>query len=228
MKQLESQSQTPRSSIHFYLREGVLPPPEKTASNASLYSQAHLSRLQAIRRQKEGGRVLPLGLLKRAAELMDRGVEPDVALDLEQSVLGAVDTSQEATFVGSEELATAAGVDVTFVQTLLDHALLVPPAEGAGFDGADLTIVRTLSALVNASGLDVALAAPISRGIREISEYEMSLRNRAAEAMDDQSAAELTLAFQQGVQTMHAYLFYRWRLRDIERLRIADGEVRDA
>ena len=42
-----------KETIHYYLREGLLPPPRKTARNAALYSDEHLHRLHLIRSLRE-------------------------------------------------------------------------------------------------------------------------------------------------------------------------------
>lgn len=42
-----------KETIHYYLREGLLPPPRKTARNAALYGNKHLHRLRLIRSLRE-------------------------------------------------------------------------------------------------------------------------------------------------------------------------------
>ena len=47
-----------RSAIHFYLREGLLPQPQKTAVNRSLYTEDHIALLRKIAELKQCGRTL--------------------------------------------------------------------------------------------------------------------------------------------------------------------------
>lgn len=47
-----------RSSIHFYLREGLLPQPQKTAVNRALYTTDHVDLLNRITELKESGHSL--------------------------------------------------------------------------------------------------------------------------------------------------------------------------
>lgn len=49
---------TSRSAIHFYLREGLLPQPQKTAVNRSPYAEDHVTLLNKIAKLKESGRSL--------------------------------------------------------------------------------------------------------------------------------------------------------------------------
>lgn len=63
MRDLERASGVGRETIRFYIREGLLPEPLRTARNAALYDDEHLSRLLAIRRLRED-RYLPLGVIR--------------------------------------------------------------------------------------------------------------------------------------------------------------------
>jgi AcrR family transcriptional regulator/predicted DNA-binding transcriptional regulator AlpA len=47
-----------RSAIHFYLREGLLPQPQKTAVNRSLYTEDHIGLLHKIAELKASGHTL--------------------------------------------------------------------------------------------------------------------------------------------------------------------------
>ncbi|MFN7174973.1 MAG: MerR family transcriptional regulator, partial [Thermaurantiacus tibetensis] len=63
MRDLERASGIGRETIRFYIREGLLPEPVRTARNAALYGEEHLTRLLAIRRLRED-RFLPLGVIR--------------------------------------------------------------------------------------------------------------------------------------------------------------------
>lgn len=229
MRELEAATGVPRSTIHYYLRQGILPPAEKAARNSASYGEHHLRRLGAIARLRELGVQLPLTLLKRAAELMDRDVEPEVAIDLERAVVGAAPTGAPTRPMSAPELASAAEVPVAFVEQLIEARLLVPiPGDPPSFDGTDLRLVRLTQSLVEATGLAPAVATRISDTVRDLSRYEMELRNRAVAGRGDAESFELTLRIQEGVHLIHSYLFYRWRLHDIARLRRQEAEKGDA
>lgn len=219
MKELEAASGVPRSTIHYYLKAGILPEPEKTARNAAIYDERHLRRLQAIDYLKRQRGALPLGLLKRAAELMERGVEPEVALELERAVVGSATVEGTSERMSERELAEAAGAPLEFVQTMIECKLLVPlPGQDPPFDETDLRLVQVVHPLAQATGLDLRVAIRISETIRDLSRYEMSLRNLAVAGNADREAFDLTRSIQEGVNAIHAYLFYRYRLHDIAEL----------
>lgn len=67
MKELEERTGLGREAIRFYIREGLLPEPEKPRRNVANYSEDHVSRIQLIRKLKDE-RFLPLGVIR---ELLD-------------------------------------------------------------------------------------------------------------------------------------------------------------
>jgi AcrR family transcriptional regulator len=64
MSELEQASGVPRSAIHFYLREGLLPRATRTATNRALYTDAHLDLVGEVRRLRREG--LRLSAIKAA------------------------------------------------------------------------------------------------------------------------------------------------------------------
>lgn len=52
---LEKASGVPRTTIHYYLRLGLLPRPQKTAASRSLYTEEHVAILRDIAKLKQAG-----------------------------------------------------------------------------------------------------------------------------------------------------------------------------
>ncbi len=63
MKELVEKTGVPRTTIHFYLRQGLLPPPNKSGRTMAYYDNTHVKRLKEIEILKKGLRV-PIRLLK--------------------------------------------------------------------------------------------------------------------------------------------------------------------
>lgn len=70
MKELEARTGVSRESIHFYLREGLLPEPDRPKRNVALYSEEHVLRIRAIKRLQEE-RFLPLGRIREILQNAD-------------------------------------------------------------------------------------------------------------------------------------------------------------
>jgi AcrR family transcriptional regulator len=62
--ELEKASGVPRSTIYYYVREGLLPTAQKAAASRAIYSESHLELLDEITRLKDSG--LQLGAIKRS------------------------------------------------------------------------------------------------------------------------------------------------------------------
>ena len=90
MRELAERSGLPPSTIHYYLSEGLVPEPEKPTRNSARYGPEHLERLNLIRSLRARGEGLPMSAVRRVLELVDQGVEPEVAVALQRSVLGAM------------------------------------------------------------------------------------------------------------------------------------------
>jgi len=63
MKELEARTGVGREAIRFYIREGMLPEPQRPKRNVAFYSEDHVRRLRAIRKLQEE-RFLPLSVIK--------------------------------------------------------------------------------------------------------------------------------------------------------------------
>jgi DNA-binding transcriptional MerR regulator len=64
MAELSAKSGVPRETIHFYLREGLLPRPRKGGRTVAYYDEQHLERLAFIRRLREE-KYLPIAVIRR-------------------------------------------------------------------------------------------------------------------------------------------------------------------
>lgn len=65
MRELERATGVNRETIRVYIREGLLPEPERPKGNVADYSAAHVSAIRAIRELKRGGNIT-VPQLKRA------------------------------------------------------------------------------------------------------------------------------------------------------------------
>jgi DNA-binding transcriptional MerR regulator len=90
ISELSSGSGVPIPTIKFYLRESLLPPGRRVATNRAQYDEGHVRRLHLIRALVEVGG-LPLGTVREVLEAVD---DPDVpmheALGIAHRSLGPV------------------------------------------------------------------------------------------------------------------------------------------
>lgn len=78
MRELEQASGVGRETIRYYIREGLLPEPDRTSRNSAFYTTEHVTRLRAIKRLQEE-RFLPLAVIRSLLDSDDgdRWLAPD-------------------------------------------------------------------------------------------------------------------------------------------------------
>jgi len=76
IKELSQRSGVPRSTIHYYLREGLLHPPAKTGRTMAYYDETHLKMLATMKRLKKDLR-MPIAFLKEELARLGEGGFPE-------------------------------------------------------------------------------------------------------------------------------------------------------
>jgi DNA-binding transcriptional MerR regulator len=79
MAELARRSGIARETIHYYLREGLLPPPERKGKTSAFYDDSHLERLRLIRRLRDE-KYLPVAVIR---SMFEAGLEVEDGADLD-------------------------------------------------------------------------------------------------------------------------------------------------
>lgn len=147
MRELEKASGVGRETIRYYIREGLLPEPDRASRNSAFYNDDHIQRLRAIKRMQEE-RFLPLAVIRALleAEDGDRWLAPE-AFPMLDSMLAA---------------------------RLGDAAVRTPVAELAANMAQGMESINELTAIdmisVDAAGTVSARDAAIAHCIEDLSE----------------------------------------------------------
>lgn len=217
MRDLEKACELPASAIRFYLKMGLLPEPHRPTPNSALYGHDHIDALKALKRIKALAPELPLIQLKRVLELVDQGVEPEVALSLHRAVAQGGSISNHTLTLS--ELVRAADVEPDLIERLIDASILVPLQSGADrlFNEVDLQVVRGLASVISIVPNGVAALSDVADLLRRASAREMEIRNTVSSGLSPDQAALISHQMQEWGSFWHAYLFARLRLQDIAR-----------
>ncbi|MBU1168469.1 MAG: MerR family transcriptional regulator [Proteobacteria bacterium] len=83
INEVEKLTGVPRSTIHFYLREGLLHPPIKTSLTMSYYDDEHIERITLIQKMKNDLKI-PISYIKErlSSHLKEYQSHPDFMADL--------------------------------------------------------------------------------------------------------------------------------------------------
>ena len=91
ISELERLTDTPRSTIYYYVRDGLLPAAQKAAASRAVYSDVHVEALREIRRLKEDGVQLDV-IRERIRPLVEsrQAQEPDLVARRTQQTRDAI------------------------------------------------------------------------------------------------------------------------------------------
>lgn len=92
MRELETRTGVGRETIRFYIREGLLPEPDRASRNSASYSDEHVTRVRAIKRLQEE-RFLPLAVIRTLLDGDDaqRWLEPQAFPQLDSLLTARLD-----------------------------------------------------------------------------------------------------------------------------------------
>lgn len=216
MQDLVRETGLPRTAIHHYIREGLLPPSTKTAPNAALYGPEHVERLKLIRalRGDELG-PLPMSTIRLVLEMVEGGVEPEVAATLCSLPAGHGEPSGRKGRRGSASLSGVArdtGLSLSTARSLQDAGLLLgrPGAGGARvYDQADVTAAKVIAEILSNEAIKLEDLDPIGELVGELVRYEKVLATLATARSEPEEAAERRRSMFRGLHALHTYLFAR-------------------
>ncbi len=216
MRELVEATGVSRTAIHHYQREGLLPAANKTAPNAALYGQEHVDRLKLIRslRSDELG-PLPLAGVRQVLDMVDRGVEPDVAAALYSLPGGVGKAASSGGRRGARSLSDVAhdaGMSLSTARALHASGLLLGragPGESRVFDEADAAAARVLANLLAHDAVRSADLDPIAELVGELVRYERVLASLITAKASRGEIAERQSALFHGLHALHTYLFSR-------------------
>jgi AcrR family transcriptional regulator len=84
ISELERRTGVPRSTIYFYVREGLLPTAQKAAASRAIYTDVHVDLLASIHRLREQGESLS-AIRREVADRVEAGKVYDVDLVAQQA-----------------------------------------------------------------------------------------------------------------------------------------------
>lgn len=220
MRDLAIAADLPRTTIHHYLREGLLPDPQKTAANASTYGPEHLERLELLKalRGPELG-PLPLEEIRLVLALVEQGLSPAEAVELmalgrrvraDGMDEGATNGARGSGGFSLREVAKRTGRDSRELRQLIDAGVLSSADEGGsrGFDAIDLAAVASCARLLDA-GLAAADLKPLADLLGEVKSYETVLEDLATSTRPQAEADAIRATMRGAFRDLHVYLLAR-------------------
>ena len=143
MKELEARTGVSREAIRFYIREGLLPEPDKPKRNVALYTEEHVERTRLIKELQEK-HFLPLKKVKQVLDSPDaRALAEDRQAPGMSHFLPALlrDTTPGPDRTVAD-VADSSGLTVDEIEVLVENGTISLTADGS-LDFRDAAILET-------------------------------------------------------------------------------------
>lgn len=203
MNELASATGVPKSTILYYLSQGLLPEPRKTSRNMAYYDPACVERIKLIQQMQERHR-LTLSEINHCLNDKERGSDLEVYLELNEEVFGSTGPRR---LLDAKNFCRKTGLSADQLEELTQARLLLPLEEGR-FDAEDVGMGRMYLAAFNFGIRTQDLTYYAELGDK-IVDREMQLRNRMTGGLPYQKDAAATLQLVKNARMCRAYVIDR-------------------
>lgn len=201
------------STIRYYVRQGLLPEPEKVNKSMAYYDESCVEKIQAIRHLQER-RFFPLSIIKNIVRRLDEGMSLEEAEAIEDVVFGTANN-----LVDRNEFLERTGLTPAQYREAERVGLLMPCVKEKGrvlFNEEDIRFGRDLLKKILELGLEFKDLDFYVRLGKEIMEHEAALRRRIVKGKSRDENMRFTLEVAKRVDTMHSYIMRRLFQRNIQ------------
>jgi len=122
---LVKRTQVSKETIHYYVREGLVPRPRKLARNVADYNESYVERIRLIK-ELQDHRFLPLSLIKRILKYQKGSPERKSILELQTDYFRPVDQLLPTEVVGEEDFRKNTGLSRKWLARLEEWEVLTP------------------------------------------------------------------------------------------------------
>jgi DNA-binding transcriptional MerR regulator len=123
--ELVKRTQVSKETIHYYVREGLLPRPRKLGKNVADYNDGYVERIRLIK-EFQDHRFLPLSFIKRILKYEKGSPERESFLQLQTDYFRPVDQLLPAEIVGEEAFRKSTGLGRRCLANLEEWEIITP------------------------------------------------------------------------------------------------------
>lgn len=203
MNELAEAAGVPKSTILYYLAQGLLPKPKKTSANMAYYDPLCVDRLRHIQRLQKRHR-LSLGEIRRMLQECPDPSGLSLGLELNDIVFGRERADQ---VVRSGEFLRRTGLTRAQLALLLE-ARLLQPLEHGRFDPEDTEMGRIFNRALEVGVRVEDLAYYVEFG-EKIIDHEMALRSRMTGSLPYSQDAARTIEMVKDARKCRSYIIDR-------------------
>ncbi|SHJ33035.1 DNA-binding transcriptional regulator, MerR family [Desulfatibacillum alkenivorans DSM 16219] len=126
ISELAKAAGAPKETIHFYIREGLLPKPRKKARNVAEYDDSYIERIKYIK-ELQDKHFLPLSEIKKIVKRWNKGSPVQGAvLQLQSEYFSAVERLLPGEIKGEENFRKATGLSENWLVRMEEWGVITP------------------------------------------------------------------------------------------------------
>ncbi len=143
--ELVKQTQVSKETIHYYVREGLLPRPRKLGKNVAEYKANYVERIRLIKELQDHC-FLPLSVIKRILKFEKGSPEREWSLQLYTDYFRPVDKLLPAEIVGEEQFRKATGLGRRWLAKMEEWRIITPEIRNGKktYSQDDLTLGKVI------------------------------------------------------------------------------------
>jgi DNA-binding transcriptional MerR regulator len=125
IRELVERTGVSKETVHFYIREGLLPKPRKRGRNIADYGESYVERIRMIK-ELQDNYFLPLSLIKNILKFRKKSPEGESLLRLSSDYFRPVDRLLPGEIMGEEEFRKATGIGKKWLDKMEEWEIITP------------------------------------------------------------------------------------------------------
>jgi DNA-binding transcriptional MerR regulator len=215
--EIAKKSGVPPSTIRYYVRQGLLPEPDKVNKSMAYYDERCIEKIQAIRHLQER-KYFPLSVIKNILRRMDKGMSLDEAEAIEDAVFGTQAGKPEKV-MDRLEFIEATGLTNEELRKALKIGLLIPYLHEKGrtlYNHEDVHFGREVLSKIIRFGQDLhEMSFYVELG-KQIVDHEMRVRRAAVKGKSPQENIKITTEISKMADFLRGYVIRRLFQRRVQ------------
>ena len=143
--ELVKQTKVSKETIHYYVREGLLPRPRKLGKNVAEYNEGYVDRIRLIKELQDHC-FLPLSVIKRVLKFEKGSPEREWFLQLHTGYFRPVDKLLPTEIVGEKQFRKATGLGRRWLAKMEEWRIITPEIRDGqkAYSQDDLTLGKVV------------------------------------------------------------------------------------
>jgi DNA-binding transcriptional MerR regulator len=215
IRDLVQRTRVSKETVHYYIREGLLPKPRKRGRNIAEYDDSYVERIRLIK-ELQDRYFLPLAVIKNILKNQEKSSEGQSFLNLRREYFRPVDQFLPSEISGEEPFLKATGLGKKWLGKMEEWKIIAPEVRNGQkvYAQDDITIGRLIVemdkiGLGGREGFDPEALKHFRDKFREI--VVMSHKYYIEAALGKLSPEEFSKRTVQGREIMSVFFYHLYR-----------------